>query len=123
MGLPLDESRQALSKGLLGELFFQKVQETLNSIEGIKPAHAPDDLYDKVKARIEEKTEKGNSKLQFIVSGNYLLRVACAFAGLIFFNFLILQTKGKEQRNEGVSDNNTSKLVAETYFSTTNFNY
>ncbi len=99
-----------------------KIEETMRSIEGIQSAKVPDYIYDKLRARIAENLEQKTISSQLFVSGNYLLRVACVFVGLVFFNILIL--KKSEQTIEQVSVKPyTAKIDADNYFSPIGYNY
>ena len=97
----------------------KKIEETLNSLEDIKPVKAPDYMYARIKARIEEKTIKKD----IIVSRIFLLRVACFFAGLIIFNLIVVRKSGEILVQNQEVKNNTAESIAETYFSSTIYRY
>ena len=97
----------------------KNIEETLNSLEGIKPVKAPEYLYARIKARIEEKTTKEN----VIVSINFLLRAACFFAGLIIFNLIVVRKSGEMLAQNQELKSNVAESIAETYFSSTIYRY
>lgn len=99
-----------------------KIEETMRSIEGIQSAKVPHYIYDNLRARIAENLEEKKISHQLLVSDNYLLRVACVFVGLVFFNVLIL--KKSEQTIEQVSVKPyTANIVADNYYSPIGYNY
>ena len=99
----------------------KKIEETWQSIEGIQSAKAPDYLFAATKARIEKKAGERKEQNKMLVSKNYLLRVACVFVGLIFFNLLIL--KKSDEVAQTSEKPNAAKVIADNYFSSTIYNY
>lgn len=99
----------------------KKIEETLRSIEEIKSAKPPDYLFAAIKDRIEKKAGERKEKNKTLVSKNYLLRVACVFIGLIFFNLLILKKSDKVAQTS--EKPNAAKVIADNYFSSTIYNY
>ena len=98
---------------------FKKIEETLNSIESIQPAKVPEYMFARIKERIEKKTLRN----KIFVSRNYFLRSACFFAGLMAFNFIVLKKSGEVRVQEQEPTRNVAKSIAETYFSSTVYNY
>jgi hypothetical protein len=89
----------------------KKTEETLRALDGIRPAHAPDALWDKTLRRIARAQKR-------IVPLRTVLRAAAVFIGIVLLNAISLR-RTLETNNAGNAPIQVQAL-AKDYFEVSN---
>lgn len=93
----------------------KKIEEVLNSLDGCKPASAPDFFYTRLTARMM----KEQTGVQVYQPTSWFLKPVFAFAALsvlILLNvFVIMQNKNSEKNNLAVSTTDNAPIMVADY--------
>ena len=102
----------------------KKVDETLSSLDGIKKAEMPTDLYEKILKRIENQR---NSSVRIVPMWRVLM-AAAVFSGIVVLNILGLvssENSANTIRKDGggARQKTGAQTFASTYFNDSHLNY
>lgn len=99
----------------------KKIEETLNSIEGLQRAEMPDALYHKILNHVESLSPTEGR----VIPLRRVLLAAAVFLGLVIANVSGVLLFNQQQNTEG--GKNTAQLTAKTissaYFNDSTYNY